>query len=76
MPSLGGFDIWTATRATDQATWTTPPDVMAINSALEDRVPWISGDNLTIGFGSTRAGGRRRRGDLGVDPHVRLPHVT
>jgi hypothetical protein len=56
-PTVGGFDIWTATRATEQALWTTPSDVMAINSAVEDRVPWISDDGLTIGFASARAGG-------------------
>jgi hypothetical protein len=54
---LGNMDIWMSTRASPSDAWTTPVDVPNVNSTLEDRVPWISRDGLTLGFGSGRAGG-------------------
>lgn len=53
----GGTDIWMSTRSSTSAAWGAPVDVAALNSGAEDRGASLSGDGLTVYFGSTRAGG-------------------
>ena len=55
--TLGGFDIWMATRASTSVGFGAVVDVPVINSAMEERGPWISSDGLTLGFSSLRGGG-------------------
>jgi len=56
--SLGGGDIWSATRATVDATWSTPVNLGPIvNSSANDQHPSISADGRTLVFFSARDGG-------------------
>jgi len=50
-------DIWTASRPTLDASWSTPVRVTDVDTAAEERTPWMSSDSLTLGFSSDRAGG-------------------
>ena len=55
---IGGLDLWTSTRASTSASWSTPtnlgPDV---NSPVNDLRASLSWDGTTLFFGSVRAGG-------------------
>jgi len=55
---IGGLDLWTSTRASTSAAWSTPtnlgPDV---NSPVNDLRASLSWDGTTLFFGSVRAGG-------------------
>jgi hypothetical protein len=57
----GGFgsnDLWTATRATVDAPWSTPVDLgPTLNSSGSDFHPYLSADGRTIYFASDRPGG-------------------
>jgi hypothetical protein len=54
----GGVDLWTATRATVDAAWSTPVDVGPIvNSSSNDQHPSLSADAKTLVFFSARPGG-------------------
>jgi hypothetical protein len=55
---LGGNDLWTATRATIDAPWSTPVDLGSpVNSSGSDQHPYLSIDGRTIVFASDRTGG-------------------
>jgi len=53
---MGTTDIWYATRATLTSSWSMPIALMEVNTASEDRDPFISSDGLTLYFASDRAG--------------------
>lgn len=56
--TLGGPDIWSATRASTDDAWSTPFDLgPLVNSAAADTRPSLSWDATTLYFGSTRPGG-------------------
>jgi len=56
--SLGGSDLWYATRAVLDGAFNTPVHLGGpISSANEDWGPFITSDDLTLYFSSTRAGG-------------------
>jgi hypothetical protein len=55
---VGATDLWTSTRATVDALWSTPVDLGAtVNSTAGDIHPTLSADALTMIFSSTRTGG-------------------
>jgi Tol biopolymer transport system component len=55
---LGGLDLWTSTRASMSAPWSTPTDLgSGVNSSVNDLRPSLSWDGRTLYFGSVRAGG-------------------
>jgi hypothetical protein len=55
---VGGSDLWTSSRATVDAPWSTPVDLGAtVNSTENELHPTLSADASTMIFGSTRAGG-------------------
>ena len=54
----GGNDLWTATRASTDATWSAPVNLGAtVNSSANDAHPSLSGDGRTLVFDSARTGG-------------------
>lgn len=53
---LGGFDIWTANRDGIGDDWQTPFNLMLLNSAANETRASLSGDALTLVFGSNRPG--------------------
>jgi Tol biopolymer transport system component len=54
----GSADLWTATRSSTDAAWSTPTNLGAsVNSTAADLRPSLSWDATTLYFGSTRAGG-------------------
>jgi len=56
--SIGGNDLWTATRETTLDAWSTPVNLdAAVNSGLDDRQPAVSSDRETLFFASNRPGG-------------------
>jgi hypothetical protein len=56
--TLGGPDIYSATRTVNAGTWSTPLNLgSAVNSAASDSRPSLSWDGTTLYFGSTREGG-------------------
>ena len=55
--SVGGTDIWVATRATASDPWGTPTLVPVVNSIDAETTPRISSDGLTLWFASNRPGG-------------------
>lgn len=55
--AMGGRDIWTATRATPNGTFSTPTNVPELNSASDDRPVWLSADGCSMLLVSDRAGG-------------------
>jgi hypothetical protein len=80
-----GLDIWSAKRNDPDGTFLPPALVANVNSAMTERSPWISPDGLTLGFGSTRAGGmgqndlywaKRTDVSLPFDPPVAIPNVN
>ena len=52
--SLGGIDIWVATRASTSMPWGNARPVDEINSTVLDTPNWISGDLCTIYLSSSR----------------------
>jgi Tol biopolymer transport system component len=52
----GGRDIWMTTRATIQGRFGGEKPLAALNSPEDDHLPWVSADELTILFSSTRSG--------------------
>lgn len=54
---LGGFDLWTASRNGIGDDWQTPSNLMLLNSAANETRASLSGDGLTLVFGSNRPGG-------------------
>lgn len=61
--SGGAAEIWTATRPDASARFGTPRLVSELNSPLIETSPIVSGDGLTLWFGSERSGGL---GDLDI----------
>jgi hypothetical protein len=56
--SLGATDLWTSTRQTWGAPWSTPVNLgSTVNSSFEEMQPAISGDARTLVFASNRPGG-------------------
>jgi WD40-like Beta Propeller Repeat len=54
----GGVDLWTATRPSIDAAWSTPVNVGAtVNSSANDQHPYLSTDAKTLVFFSGRPGG-------------------
>jgi hypothetical protein len=55
---LGGLDLWTATRATATAPWSTPTNLgSSVNSPVNDLRASLSWDGRSLYFGSLRVGG-------------------
>jgi hypothetical protein len=56
-------DLWTATRASVDAPWSTPVNLgVPVNSINNDIHAYLSSDGQTLIFGSTRAGGMAAAG--------------
>jgi len=56
--TLGGFDLWSATRSSTTASWSAPVNMgPVVNSTANDQRPTISSDGTTIIFMSDRPGG-------------------
>jgi hypothetical protein len=54
---LGGFDVWTATRADVSHSWSVPENLGAgVNSPGNETRPFLSWGATALYFGSTRAG--------------------
>lgn len=61
----GGLShIWSATRESTNAEWSTPTEVTSLKSSQSDQYPYLSGDGMTIYFG--RSAGVGAAGDLYV----------
>ena len=55
---IGGNDLWTATRSSIDAAWSTPVNLgPVVNTSANDGHPYLSTDGRTLVFDSTRAGG-------------------
>jgi Tol biopolymer transport system component len=55
----GSHDLWVATRATKEDSWSSPTNLgRKVNSSSLDYFPCISADGLSLYFYSARAGGR------------------
>ena len=56
--TLGGNDLYAATRAKAQDIWSAPINLgPLVNSAADETRPSLSGDATALYFGSTRPGG-------------------
>jgi Tol biopolymer transport system component len=56
--TVGGNDLWTATRASLDDAWSTPVDLgVPVNSSGTEIHPYLSADATTIVFSSDRTGG-------------------
>jgi Tol biopolymer transport system component len=55
--TLGGQDIWSATRDSVGKAWSTPVDLTSVNSSANETRASLSWDGRTLTFGSTRPGG-------------------
>src|SRR5262249_49510965 len=55
--SAGRNDIWTSTRTTVTAPWSTPVPVMALSTSFGEVHPALDLDGLTMYFASDRPGG-------------------
>lgn len=54
----GGWDLWTARRATVNDAWETPVNLgSTINTSAMENFPCVSADNLVLFFASARPGG-------------------
>lgn len=51
----GGFDLWTAKRATATAPFSTPTPISELNTDAVEFAGWMSADGCRIWFSSTRA---------------------
>ena len=57
-PGGQGTDLWTATRASVDAAWSTPVDVgTTVNSSATEVHPYLSADAEALVFSSSRTGG-------------------
>src|SRR6266496_1251579 len=53
--SLGGLDLWFATRdSADSPTWNTPQNMGLVNSAADDSLPFLSSNEHVLYFYSSR----------------------
>jgi WD40-like Beta Propeller Repeat len=55
--TLGGQDIWSATRDSVDGEWSTPVDLTDVNTPFAETRASLSWDGRTLTFGSTRPGG-------------------
>lgn len=55
--TLGGLDLWMATRPTIGSVWSTPIHLDGISSIASDSGTYLSADRQTLYFTSTRPGG-------------------
>jgi hypothetical protein len=70
--TLGGQDVWIATRARVGDPWSTPVNLgTAVNTAVGETRPSLSWDALTLLFG--RAPGPEGSGDIYVSTRTALP---
>jgi hypothetical protein len=70
---LGGPDIYSATRASTSAPWSTPVNLGShVNSAAGDTRPSLSWDGTHLYFGSTRAASEAGSSDIYVSTRERL----
>src|SRR5690606_12460354 len=53
---VGGFDIWAASRAAVDDEWSAPYNHTEVNSDANETRASLSGDGLTLVFGSNRPG--------------------
>jgi len=70
---LGGFDIWTANRNGIGDNWPAPSNLMLLNSASNETRASLSGDGLTLVFGSNRPGGE---GQADIYVKTRVPEPS
>lgn len=71
--SLGGLDLWVSTRPTIADPWSTPVNLgPTLNTAFDDRAPYLSDDGLTLVLASNRPGGLGGD-DLYVSTRRKLP---
>jgi hypothetical protein len=54
---VGAADLYVSTRAFPLDAWSTPVNLVTVNSAAAETRPSLSWDGLSLFFGSTRAGG-------------------
>jgi Tol biopolymer transport system component len=54
--TLGGQDIWSSTRESVDDDWSTPIDLVAVNTPFTETRASLSWDGLTLTFGSNRPG--------------------
>lgn len=54
---VGAADLYVSTRAFPLDAWSTPVNLVTVNSAAGETRPSLSWDGLSLYFGSTRAGG-------------------
>jgi WD40 repeat protein len=57
-PGQGNRDIWVSERSSAEDEFAAPALVRSINSASGELLPWLSPDELTVMFVSSRGGGR------------------
>ena len=70
--SLGGVDLWAATRRSVFEAWSTPINLGPnVNSSDDDQQPYIAGDRQTLYFVSNRPGGLGQL-DVYVSRRLRL----
>jgi len=70
--SLGGVDMWAATRRSVFEAWSTPINLGPnVNSSDDDQQPYIAGDRQTLYFVSNRPGGLGQL-DVYVSRRLRL----
>ena len=54
--TLGGQDIWSSTRESVEDDWSTPIDLVTVNTPFAETRASLSWDGLTLTFGSNRPG--------------------
>jgi Tol biopolymer transport system component len=56
--SVGGIDLWASTRPTTHDAWSTPMNLgSTVNTAADERAPYLSADGERLYFASDRPGG-------------------
>ena len=53
------LDLWTSTRVAPADAWPTPTRITELDTVAQDAEPWLSDDELTIVFASSRDAPRR-----------------
>jgi len=66
----GQLDLWSATRESVSAPWSSPVSLISLNTAANDYTPYVSADRETLYFASERAGGLGA-GDLWVSTRTK-----
>jgi hypothetical protein len=63
-------DLWTVTRASTAAVWSTPTSLTALNTTADDYTLYLSANRQTLYFASERAGGLGA-GDIWVSTRIK-----